>query len=293
MLPVLKRSNIHSKALLSNLKSKYNSDIVKQNKCFSLSTKMEQKRHDGKVAIVTASTDGIGFSIAKRLAQDGAKVVISSRKQQNVDKAVKELKSLNLDIFGIKCHVGNASDRKALFEETIKHYGKLNILVSNAAANPAVGDVLDCDEEVWDKIFDINVKSSFLLAKEALPHLRKQPKSSIVFVSSIAGYDPFALLGAYSVSKTALIGLTKAAAKSLAPENIRVNCLAPGIIKTKFSKAMHETKSANEAAISQIPLGRLGEPDEMGSVVSFLVSDEASYITGESILATGGMSARL
>ncbi|XP_023303380.2 dehydrogenase/reductase SDR family member 4 [Lucilia cuprina] len=256
-------------------------------------TSNNMKRLQGKVAVVTASTDGIGFSIAKRLAQDGANVVISSRKQNNVDKAVEELRKLNLNVLGLKCHVSESQDRKQLFEQTIHKYGKINILVSNAATNPAVGGVLDCDEKVWDKIFDVNVKSSYLLAKEALPHLRKEKNSSIVFVSSIAGYDAFELLGAYSVSKTALIGLTKAAAKDLAPEGIRVNCLAPGIIKTKFSKALYEDEAANEAALSKIPLNRLGMPEEMAGVVSFLVSDDASYITGETIVASGGMSGRL
>ncbi|CAD7004835.1 unnamed protein product [Ceratitis capitata] len=238
------------------------------------------RRLEGKVAIITASTEGIGFAIAKRLAEDGAAVVISSRKEKNVDSAADRLRKLNLNVVGLKCHVGEAQDRKRLFEETIRRYGKLNILVSNAATNPVVGGVLDCDEGVWDKIFDVNVKSSYLLAKEALPYLRKEKASSIVFVSSIAGYDAFELLGAYSVSKTALIGLTKAAAKDLANEGIRVNCLAPGIIKTKFSKALYESESANEVALSKIPMRRLGTPEEMAGIVSFLVSDDASYITG-------------
>lgn len=185
----------------------------------------------------------IGFAIAKRLAEDGAKVVISSRKEVNVQRAVSELRKLNLHVHGVKCHVGLKEDRQRLFEETIKQYGKLNILVSNAATNPAVGGVLDCEESVWDKIFDTNVKAAFMLAKEALKLLRKtttedKHSNSIVFVSSIAGYDAMPLLGAYSVSKTALIGLSRAAAKDLAPEGIRVNCLAPGVIETNFSKAV-------------------------------------------------------
>ncbi|KAH8398379.1 hypothetical protein KR215_009523 [Drosophila sulfurigaster] len=257
------------------------------------STSSSMKRLAGKVAVVTASTDGIGFAIAKRLAEDGAAVVISSRKQKNVDNALAELRKLNLNVHGLKCHVSEATDRKQLFDETISKYGKLNILISNAATNPAVGGVLECDEKVWDKIFDVNVKSSYLLAKEALPYLRQEKGSSIVFVSSIAGYDAFELLGAYSVSKTALIGLTKAAAKDLAPEGIRVNCLAPGVIRTKFSKALYENEAANEAALSKIPMGRLGTSEEMAGVVSFLVSEDAGYITGESIVASGGMSARL
>ena len=133
----------------------------------------------------------IGFAIAKRLAEDGASVVISSRKEKNVEKAVNELNKLNLNVFGLKCHVGDENDRKKLFEETIRKFGKLNILVSNAAVNPTVGGVLDCDAKIWDKIFDINVKCSFLLAKEALPFLKQQKNSSIVFVSSVAGYDAF------------------------------------------------------------------------------------------------------
>ncbi|XP_036336172.1 dehydrogenase/reductase SDR family member 4 [Rhagoletis pomonella] len=256
-------------------------------------TDKNMRRLEGKVAVVTASTEGIGFSIAKRLAEDGASVVISSRKEVNVDSAVDRLRRLNLNVIGLKCHVGDSKDRQRLFDETIRKYGKLNILVSNAATNPAVGAVLECDEGVWDKIFDVNVKSSYLLAKEALPYLRKEKNSSIVFVSSIAGYDAFELLGAYSVSKTALIGLTKAAAKDLAPEGIRVNCLAPGIIKTKFSKALYESESANELALSRIPMRRLGTPEEMAGIVSFLVSNDATYITGETIVASGGMSGRL
>ncbi|XP_075161530.1 dehydrogenase/reductase 4 [Haematobia irritans] len=278
-------------------KIKISSNICQNQKRFLATSNITQvesmKRLQGKVAVVTASTDGIGFSIAKRLAQDGCNVVISSRKQNNVDKAVMELRKENLNVLGLKCHVAEAQDRKHLFDETMKKFGKINILISNAATNPAVGGVLDCDEKVWDKIFDVNVKSSYLLAKEALPFLRKEKNSSIIFVSSIAGYDAFGLLGAYSVSKTALIGLTKAAAKDLAPEGIRVNCLAPGIIKTKFSKALYEDEAANEQALSKIPLGRLGQPEEMAGIISFLVSDDASYITGETIVAAGGMAGRL
>lgn len=133
----------------------------------------------------------IGFSIAKRLAQEGANVVVSSRKKDNVDRAVDELSKLNLNVFGLKCHVGDAEDRKQLFQETVRKYGKVNILVSNAAINPAIGGVLDCEERAWDKIFDINLKSSYLLAKEALPYLRKESKSNIVFISSVAGYDTY------------------------------------------------------------------------------------------------------
>lgn len=252
-----------------------------------------QPKLKGKVIVITASTDGIGFAIAKRLAADGANVVVSSRKQKNVEEAVKELKAEGLSAEGVVCHVSKAEDRAKLFKKAIEKYGGLDILISNAATNPATGSVLECDEAVWDKIFEVNVKAAYLLSKEALPYLRKRGGGSIIYVSSIAGFQPFNLLGAYSVSKTALLGLTKAASQDLASENIRVNCIAPGIVKTKFSRALYENKEAEEIALSTIPMNRLAMPDEMGGVASFLCSDDASYITGETIVVSGGMPSRL
>ncbi|XP_076547620.1 dehydrogenase/reductase SDR family member 4 [Osmia lignaria lignaria] len=255
-------------------------------------SKMNLKRLEGKVAIVTASTQGIGFSIAKRLAEEGAKVVISSRKESNVMKAVERLKSEGLQASGTICHVGKKEDRAKLFENAKKEYGGLDILVSNAATNPSVSMVLDTPEEVWDKIFDVNVKSTYLLMQESLPLLRKSKSPSIIIVSSISAYTPFSLLGAYAVSKTTLLGITKAAAADLASEGIRVNCIAPGIIKTKFSQAIVEG-DAGEASLSMIPMQRFGEPNEIAGVAAFLASDDASYVTGETIVAAGGMHSRL
>lgn len=247
----------------------------------------------GKVAIVTASTDGIGFAIAERLAADGASVVVSSRKENNVTRAVEKLKSSGYSVSGVVCHVSKASDRERLIKEAQDKFGGIDILVSNAAVNPGVGPVLESPEELWDKIFEVNVKAAYLLSKEVLPHLRKRRGGSIVYISSIAGFDPLGLLGVYSVSKTALLGLTKVAAKDLASENIRVNCVAPGIVITKFSSSLHESKEAKEALLRSIPMGRMAIPKEISGVVSFLVSDDASYITGETIVASGGMTSRL
>ncbi|XP_014243378.1 dehydrogenase/reductase SDR family member 4 [Cimex lectularius] len=252
------------------------------------------QRLKGKVAVVTASTDGIGLAIVKRFAEEGAKVVLSSRKEKNVKSAVEQLRNTGLEsVSGIVCHVGNKQDRINLFKHAEERFGGVDILVSNAAVNPAVGPVLESSEDVWDKIFDINVKSAFMLSQEALPYLRKRGGGSIVYVSSIAGYQPFDILGVYSVSKTALLGLTKAASSDLALENIRVNCVAPGIIKTKFSSALHESEETHEALLSHIAMKRLGKPSEIASTVAFLVSDDASYITGETIIISGGMASRL
>lgn len=181
-----------------------------------------------------------------------------------------------------------------MFHFKISNFNQFSFrLVSNAAVNPEVGGVMEASEKAWDKIFDINVKSSFLLAKEVKPYLIKRGGGSIIFISSIAGFQPFPLLGAYSISKTALFGLTKAASNDLAVHNIRVNCVAPGVIKTKFSSALYESEEANEQAVSMIPLGKLGQPREVAAVVAFLASDDASYVTGENIVASGGMQSRL
>lgn len=204
----------------------------------ALST-MTAKRLEGKICVVTASSDGIGLAIAKKLGLDGAKVVVSSRKQANVDDAVKLLKSQGIiDVLGVSCHVAKEGDRKKLFEETVKKFGGIDVLVSNAAVNPAVSSVLESSEEAWDKIFDVNVKAAYLLAKEVKPYIINRGGGSIVFISSIGGFQPFDLLGAYSVSKTALFGLTKAASLECVKDNIRVNCVAPGVIETKFSSAV-------------------------------------------------------
>ncbi|KAL5020970.1 hypothetical protein ScPMuIL_000125 [Solemya velum] len=249
----------------------------------------------GKVAIVTASTDGIGLAIAKRLGQDGAKVMISSRKKEHVEGTVENLRKQNLDVAGTICHVGKSKDRESLVQETLKTFGGIDILVSNAAANPVFGPILDTSEEAWDKIFDVNIKSAFLLCKEVVPHMEARGSGAIVFVSSFVGYAPSELMGPYSVSKTALIGLTKAMSPQLAGMNIRVNCLAPGLIKTKFSEMLWKNPNTGfqQDFLNSIAMKRFGEPEECSGTVSFLVSDDASYITGETILVTGGIPARL
>jgi len=252
------------------------------------------RRLDGKVAIVTASTDGIGLSIARRLAADGANVMISSRKRSNVESAVKTLQSEFGDkIAGQRCHVGHAEHRQSLLDMTIQRWGGVDILVSNAAVNPYFGMTIDCPEEAWDRIFDTNVKASFLLSKLCVPEIRKRGGGNVVFVSSIAAYTPIPGLGPYSISKTALLGLTKALSSELACDSIRVNCVCPGVVKTKFSSALTETDSVAEEIMRDIPQQRFGEPSDIAGTVSFLCSEDASYITGESIVVSGGMKSRL
>eukprot|EP00127_Corallochytrium_limacisporum_P001141 Clim_evm4s42 gene=Clim_evmTU4s42 len=258
-----------------------------------MSTAAVPRRLEGKVAVVTAATAGIGLAIAERLGQEGAHVYISSRKQENVDEKLAELRGMGLSVDGQVCHVGKKEHRIDLINNVVQKYGKIDVLVNNAAANPAFGPMMNTTEEQWEKIFDTNCKAAFFLTKEARPHMPKG--SSITFVASIAGYQPLEGLGPYSVSKTALLGLVKALGIELAPEGIRVNGIAPGVIKTNFSEKLWDGSDSEltEKNMSSTPIRRFGLPSEMASVAAFLASDDAAYVTCETIVAAGGMYSHL
>uniref|UniRef100_G1MDV2 Dehydrogenase/reductase SDR family member 2, mitochondrial n=1 Tax=Ailuropoda melanoleuca TaxID=9646 RepID=G1MDV2_AILME len=240
-----------------------------------------------RVAVITGSTEGIGFAIARRLAEDGAHVVISSRKQQNVDRAVAELQGEGLSVTGTVCHVGKAEDRERLVATALEHCGGVDFLVCVAGVNPLVGSTLGASEQVWDKILDVNVKSPALLLSQLLPHMEKRGTGAVVLVSSMVAYVPIPKLGVYNTSKTALLGLCKSLAVELAPKGIRVNCLVPGIIKTEFSQVEKTLPRLLPDFNDIYGLQRFGEPEECAGIVSFLCSPDASYITGENIVVAG------
>ncbi|KAF3969948.1 hypothetical protein ACB098_05G164400 [Castanea mollissima] len=248
------------------------------------------KRYEGKVAIVTASTQGIGFSIAERLGLEGASVVVSSRKQNNVDEAVEKLKAQGIEVLGVVCHVSNEQQRKNLIDKTVQKYGKIDVVVSNAAANPSIDDILQTQESVLDKLWEINVKSSILILKDAAPHLQKG--SSVVIISSFTAYQPPATMAMYGVTKTALLGLTKALAAEMAP-NTRVNCVAPGFVPTSFAAFLTTNDAIRKEIEQRSLLKRLGTTQDMAAATAFLASDDASYITGEILVVAGGMPSRL
>ncbi|XP_074653710.1 dehydrogenase/reductase SDR family member 4-like [Tubulanus polymorphus] len=262
----------------------------------NVASEMNRKKLDGKVAVVTASTAGIGFAIAKRLGQDGARVVICSRKQANVDAALEVLKAerLGLEVMGVTCHVSQKEDRQKLLTKTQEHFGGIDILVNNAGTNPQYGDMLESTtEDNWDKIFDTNVKSAFFLTQETVPYMKNRGGGSVIFVASITAFNPMEWIPVYSVSKTSLVGMTKALAPSCAKRNVRVNCIAPGIIKTKFSKMLWENEDLGKTVLTSMPIKRFGDVDDCSGVVSFLASQDAAYITGETIVIAGGMPSRL
>ncbi|KAF6351102.1 dehydrogenase/reductase 2 [Rhinolophus ferrumequinum] len=243
------------------------------------------------VAVVTKSTDRIGFTIARRLAQDRAHVVVSSWKQQNVDRAVAALQGEGLSVTGTVSHVGKAEDREQLVAMALEHSGGVDFLVCNAAVNPLVGSTMGTSEQVWDKILSVNMKSPALLLSQLLPHMEKRGRGAVILVSSISAYIPQVELGAYNVSKTALLGLTRTLALELGPRGIRVNCLVPGIIETDFSK-LHENEAFWNNFKENHQLQRMGQPEDCAGLVSFLCSPDASYITGENIMVAG-FSSRL
>ena len=184
------------------------------------------RRFEGRIALVAAATAGIGFGIAQRLGEEGAKLVICSRKQNNVDDTLKTLKDKGIECVGCACHVGNAEHLKKFVKLAMDTYGQIDILVSNAAVNPASGPLLSIPESAIDKTLEINIKAAIMLVKETAPHLKRG--ASIVFISSYTAFNPSEPLAIYAVSKTAVIGLTKALAVELGPSGIRVNCVAPG-----------------------------------------------------------------
>jgi len=243
---------------------------------------------EGKVAIVTGSSKGIGKSIARGLAENGARVVISSRKQEAVDAVAEAFKEAGLEAVGIACHVGDREARQALIAKTLEHYGRVDVLVNNAAINPYYGPLEGSEEGVFDKIMEVNVKAPWLLSSMVLPHMKAQGGGSIINIASVEGIRPGFGLGLYSATKAALIMLTKNQAKEWGRHGVRANVICPGLVKTKFSRGLWADEKLVTHFKKALPLGRIAHPDEMAGVVMLLASDAGSYMTGGVYTADGG-----
>ena len=248
----------------------------------------------GKTAIICGSTLGIGYSIAKEFVTQGAKIMICSRKQKNVDKALDNLKLIaeengfpRSNIHGITCHVKKKEDRIGLVEETLGAFGTFNTLVHNVAVNPHFGPISEIKEDVFDKIFETNLKTPVMFTIEALSYLKKSSNASILFISTAAAMVHIEGITAYAMSKAAINRLVMSLSYELGPYNIRVNGLAPGIIDTKFGDVLTGNEKSLKSVITYSQLGRVGKADEMGGPAAFLCSDEASYITGHILVARG------
>lgn len=241
-----------------------------------------------KIALISGASRGIGESIAITLAQQGATCIITSRKKEALEDVVKKIEATGGHAVSFAVNMGDLDQISDLFKKIKDQFGKLHILVNNAATNPYFGEMVDAKESAWDKTMAVNLKGPFFAIQQAVDLMTLSGGGSIVNVSSIGGIKPAMMQGIYAITKAGMIAMTKAFAKELALKNIRVNALLPGLTKTDFSKALFENKDIHQYAIGQIPMARHAEPEEMAGAVLYLVSEAASYTTGICLTCDGG-----
>ncbi|MDQ3393702.1 MAG: glucose 1-dehydrogenase [Bacteroidota bacterium] len=241
-----------------------------------------------KIAIVTGASKGIGKAITWALAQQGAAVVVSSRNQEALDEVVQELKAAGHKAMAFAAHMGSLDQINALVENTLQQFGRLDIVVNNAAINPIYGPIQDSSPEAFDKIMQVNVKGPLELAKKAYPVMKANGGGAIVNISSIEGITPGPGLGLYSISKSALIALSKVQAREWGPDNIRTNVICPGLVNTKFSAPLISDKATYSYIMQKQALPMLAEPEDIAGLAMFLASDASAFCTGGVFMADGG-----
>ncbi len=244
----------------------------------------------GQVAIITGSSRGIGRSIAENMAAMGAKVVVSSRKPEACEEVAEGIRKAGGEATVIAANISRKEEVEALVAKTVEKYGRLDCMVPNAAVSPYFGPMTGLEDDAFEKLMNNNVRSSLWLAKLARPHMLKQGGGTIIIISSIGGIRSGGNLGGYGVSKAADFGLARALASEWGVDNIRINCIAPGLVKTDFAKALWEDDVRRKRTEATTPLRRLGEPDDIGGVAAFLASKAAAFITGQIIVADGGVT---
>ena len=244
----------------------------------------------GQVAVVTGSTRGIGKSIAEELGKAGAKVVISSRKADACEATRAELAQKGLTVMAQPCNVGRKEEVSALVAAANKACGRIDIMVCNAAVNPYYGPLGGLTDEAFDKVMNSNVKSNLWLANLVIPAMAERGGGCLIMVGSIAGLKANTIIGAYGISKAADHMLVKNLAAEWGPKNVRVNAIAPGLVKTDFAKALWEDDKLRKAREDATPLRRIGEPQDIGGIAVFLASKAAAFMTGQCIVADGGVT---
>lgn len=244
----------------------------------------------GKVAIVTGASRGIGEAVALTFARFGARLVLASRKLEALETVKHKIDAEGGEAICIPAHVGKREALTGLIEKTVEEFGKIDVLVNNAGIVPATGQPEDADEELWNKTMDVNLKGSFFLANAAAEVMRENGSGSIINVSTYATRRPTPGLGVYIMSKAAVDMMTKVLAQAWTGAGIRVNGIAPGLIRTSITKTLWENEGSREAIESKIPSGRIGEPDDITGAAVFLASDASRYVSGETILVDGGLA---
>lgn len=243
---------------------------------------------EGKVAIVTGASRGIGEAIAQAIVAAGGKVVVASRKLETLAGVAEKL---GPNAHPVAAHTGREADCEALVAAAVERFGKVDLLVNNAAANPYFGPMLDIDVGAWDKTFDVNVKGYFWMARSVARHLlARSAPGSIVSVASVAGLEAAPMMGVYGMTKAAIVSMTKTLATELGSQNIRVNAVAPGFVDTKFAAAVVQNEHLHAEVKKRTPLGRVAVPEEIAGGVVFLLGNGSSYLTGHTLVIDGGMT---
>jgi NAD(P)-dependent dehydrogenase (short-subunit alcohol dehydrogenase family) len=245
----------------------------------------------GKVAIVTGSTKGIGRAIAERMAEHGAKVVISSRKAEVCETVAQGIRDKGRQAVAIPCHVAHKDQLRALVDGTIAQWGGIDILVGNAGVNPYFGPAAGMPDEAYDRVMNANVRSNFWLCNMVAPHLAERGGGAIIIISSIGGLIGSSKIGVYGISKAADMQLVRNVAVEWGPRNVRANCIAPGLVRTDFARALWEDPELYKRRTRTTPLQRIGEPDEIAGAAIFLASAAGNFITGQTIVIDGGTTA--
>jgi NAD(P)-dependent dehydrogenase (short-subunit alcohol dehydrogenase family) len=244
----------------------------------------------GRIALVTGASRGIGAAIARLLAEQGAHVIVSSRKLDGCRVVVDEISAAGGSAEALVCHIGDMEDIEQTFVTLRERHGRLDILVNNGVANPYFGPILDTDLGAFTKTVEVNLRGYFFMSVEAGKLMKEHGGGAIVNTASVNALVPGQGQGIYSITKAAIVNMTKAFAKECAPFGIRVNALLPGLTKTKFAGALFDNKSIYDEWIDHVPLGRHARPDEMAGAALYLVSDAATYTTGESLVVDGGLT---
>ncbi len=245
-------------------------------------------RLDGKVALVSGASRGIGEEVAKLYAKAGAKVIVSSRKKEGLDVVVNQIGE---QAVAKTCNIGDRESVKSLIQEVKQEYGRIDVLVNNAAANPYFGHILDTPLSAMQKTLEVNIEGYFLMSQLVGQVMREQGGGSIINTSSVNGVSPGHMQGIYSITKAAIISMTKSFAKECAPQNIRVNAVLPGLTDTKFASALTKNEQMLKMILPQIPMHRMAQPEEIAPIFLFLASEAASYITGIEVPVDGGLLA--